>query len=422
MCKRRKAIGKTGMDQRVKSEVVAKGPKYKRVYLQLRAALADGSSRQGDKLPSENDLVEEFGVSRPTVRRALAQLVAEGFIERRMGAGSVVAKRSANEALVFGLLIPELGTTEIFEPICQGISQAHSRGHHDLLWAPSFLKGAKKEVQAERLCRYYIERGVSGVFFAPMEHFEGRDAVNLSIVRALDAANIPIVLLDRDIVLFPERSKYDLVSIDNYRAGFVLADHLLRTGALRVGFLAPPFSAHTVDARIRGYREALHIHQGSAAQPLVSLIDPNDEPAVRDFLDSMRPDSILCANDFTATQLLRTVSDMGIQVPAQLRIAGIDDVKYAQLLQTPLTTIRQPCLEIGATALMAMLDRIAHPSAPARDLIVDFQLVVRKSTEGIVRKRDGSDSLAATEPQSAIDAGPQLPATDAPHSVERENI
>jgi hypothetical protein len=71
---------------------------------------------------------------------------------------------------------------------------------------------------------------------------------------------------------------------------------------------------------------------------------------------------------------------------------------------------------------MAMLDRIAHPSAPARDLIVDFQLVVRKSTEGIVRKRDGSDSLAATEPQSAIDAGPQLPATDAPHSVERENI
>ncbi len=363
------------------AETATKGPKYKRVYLELRGALTDGSHREGDKLPSENDLVERFGVSRPTVRRALAQLVTEGFIERRMGAGSVVANRSENEALVFGLLIPELGSTEIFEPICQGISQAHSRGRHDLLWGPSFLKGAGKEVQAEHLCRYYIERQVSGVFFAPMEHFAGRDEVNLSIVRALDEANIPIVLLDRDIVLFPERSKYDLVGIDNHRAGYVLADYLLRSGSQRVAFIAAPFSAHTVDARIGGYQEALHARQGSAAQPLVKWIDPNDVHGIQEFLLQTQPDAVICANDHTAAQLLRTVSGIGIQVPGQLRIAGIDDVKYAQLLQTPLTTIRQPCLEIGSTALLAMLDRIAHPAAPAREFIVDFQLILRKSTE-----------------------------------------
>jgi len=369
------------MSQNVKVEAAKKVPKYKRVYLELRGALMDGTHRRGDKLSSENELVERFGVSRPTVRRALAQLVAEGFIERRMGAGTVVANRSEHEVLAFGLLIPELGTTEIFEPICQGISQADGRGRHDLLWGPSFLKGATKEVQAEHLCKYYIERQVSGVFFAPMEHFEGRDAVNLSIARALDEAHIPIVLLDRDIVLFPARSKYDLVGIDNHRAGYVLAEHLLLSGSRRVGFLAPPFSAHTVDARIGGYQEALHTHQGSAAQTLVTWIDPSDVPAVKDFLDQMKPDSIICANDYAAAQLLRTLSSIGVQVPAQVRIAGIDDVKYAQLLQTPLTTIRQPCLEIGSTALLAMLDRIARPAAPAREFIVDFQLVVRKSTE-----------------------------------------
>jgi DNA-binding LacI/PurR family transcriptional regulator len=369
------------MPQNASAEAATKGPKYKRVYLELRGALTDGSHREGDKLPSENDLVERFGVSRPTVRRALAQLVTEGFIERRMGAGSVVANRSENEALVFGLLIPELGSTEIFEPICQGISQAHSRGRHELLWGPSFLKGASKEVQAEHLCRYYIERQVSGVFFAPMEHFEGRDEVNFSIARALDEADIPIVLLDRDILLFPERSKYDLVGIDNHRAGYVLADYLIRSGSRRVAFIAAPFSAHTVDARIGGYQEALHARQGPAAQSLIKWIDPNDAQGIQEFLLQTQPDAVICANDHTAAQLLRTVTALGIQVPGQIRIAGIDDVKYAQLLQTPLTTIRQPCLEIGSTALLAMLDRIARPAAPAREFIVDFQLILRKSTE-----------------------------------------
>lgn len=369
------------MAQKTSAKSASNGPKYRQVYQQLLLTLTDGTYREGDKLASENELVEKFGVSRPTIRRALAQLVTERLIERRMGAGTVVSGRVVQETLVFGLLIPELGSTEIFEPICQGISQAHNRGRHDLLWGPSFLKGASKEAQAQHLCRYYIERKVSGVFFAPMEHFEGRDEVNLSIVRAMDEAQIPIVLLDRDIVLFPRRSKYDLVGIDNHRAGYVLADYLLQTGSRRVAFLASPFSAHTVDARIGGYKEALHACMGPAAETLVKWVDPSDVPAIQEFLEQSHPDSIICANDFTAAQLLRTVSSLGVQVPAQLRIAGIDDVKYAQLLQTPLTTIRQPCLEIGSTALLAMLDRIAHPAAAAREFIVDFELVIRQSTE-----------------------------------------
>jgi DNA-binding LacI/PurR family transcriptional regulator len=199
--------------------------------------------------------------------------------------------------------------------------------------------------------------------------------------------------LDRDIVIFPERSKYDLVGIDNHRAGYVLAEYLLRTGSRRVAFLASPFSAHTVDARIGGYKEALHADLGSAVQPLVKWINPNDVPAIQEFLDEGQPDAIICANDFTAAHLLKTLSSIGVHVPGQIRIAGIDDVKYAQLLQTPLTTIRQPCLEIGSTALLAMQDRIAHPAASAREFIVDFQLIIRKSTEveGQERSESGNN-------------------------------
>jgi DNA-binding LacI/PurR family transcriptional regulator len=377
------------------------GPKYKRIYQKLREVLADGTYSEGHKLPSENELVESFGASRPTVRRALAQLESEGLIQRRMGSGTVVAPQSVHHPLVFGLLIPELGMTEIFEPICQGISQAQVGGQHDLLWGPTFSQGSSEEAQAQHLCRYYIERKVSGVFFAPMEHFAGGEEMNLSITRALDEAQIPVILLDRDVALFPARSKYDVVGIDNVRAGYMLAEHLLLTGSRRIAFLARPHSAHTVDARIAGYQTALRDHLGPEAQALAKWTEPGDVAAVREFLDKAQPDAILCANDYTAAQLLTTLNELNVQVPSQIRVAGVDDVKYASLLQTPLTTIHQPCQDLGATALFAMLNRIANPSASSRDFLVDFQLVVRKSTDpnaSAQPEAGGADAVPASLP------------------------
>ncbi len=58
---------------------------------------------------------------------------------------------------------------------------------------------------------------------------------------------------------------------------------------------------------------------------------------------------------------------------------GIDDVKYASILQVPLTTLHQPCRDLGAAAIFAMLERIAHPSMPARDILLDCRIVVRQS-------------------------------------------
>lgn len=395
------------MPQDVTTDSAREGPKYKRIYLDLRDSLANGVYTPGSKLPSENDLVARFQASRPTVRRALAQLESEGFVERRMGSGTVVSQRGQRKSHVFGLLIPELGSTEIFEPICMGIAQARAGGQHDLLWGPSFSSGTSKATQAERLCQYFIERSVSGIFFAPIEHFAGGDAVNVTIARTLEEAAIPIVLLDRDIVHFPARSKFDLVGIDNHRAGFVLAEHLLLGGSRRVAFFAEPDSAHTVDARFGGYREALQVHLGPSAQPLVKWAEPGDVPTVQAFLKQAKPDAILCANDYTAAQLLRTLSSIGIEVPAQIRIAGIDDVKYARLLQTPLTTIRQPCLEIGATAMLAMLDRIAHPESPSREFLVDFQLIVRKSTSPDAFTDPG---MVSSQPESLVNSAGAQPA------------
>ena len=94
-----------------------------------------------------------------------------------------------------------------------------------------------------------------------------------------------------------------------------------------------------------------------------------------------QPDAVVCANDYTAAQFMTSLNRLGIRVPDDIRVTGMDDIRYASMLQTPLTSIHQPCLELGAAALAVMLDRISRPTMPSRDCLVDFQLVIRQSTD-----------------------------------------
>lgn len=353
-------------------------PKHERVRRTLADAIASGQYEAGQRLPSESELVKTFGASRPTVNRALRELQLAGIIERRAGSGSYVRADTATRGYTFGLLIPELGRTEIFEPICRGMAEAQHGSHHVLLWGSSLGDQANLEQQASQACRQLVAKKVSGVFFAPLELTPQRDTINRTIAEVFDKAGIPIVLLDRDLVAYPSRSRYDLVGIDNRRAGYAITAHLLRCGCRRVMFLGRPGSAPTVDARIAGYCEALE-HTSGDRETMVCRIDPENKEQVKAAVARAHPDGIVCANDFTAAHLLKTLTELGVVVPAKMRLAGIDDVKYASLLSVPLTTLHQPCADMGAIAVSTMLERLRNPKLPARDILLDFRLVIRDS-------------------------------------------
>jgi GntR family transcriptional regulator, arabinose operon transcriptional repressor len=90
-------------------------------------------------------------------------------------------------------------------------------------------------------------------------------------------------------------------------------------------------------------------------------------------------EGFVCVNDRIAGQLMHVFLARNIQVPGDVRLVGIDDVPYASLLPVPLTTVRQPTREIGEAALRAMLDRIHMPHMPPREVLLDGELIVRRS-------------------------------------------
>jgi DNA-binding LacI/PurR family transcriptional regulator len=356
-------------------------PKYQQVCSALRRDIQSGRLSSGDRLPSEADLVRLFGASRITVGRAVRDLQAAGLVERRAGSGTFVRHQQKSGGLSFGLLIPDLGDTEIFEPICQGMMASPLAAEHALVWGSITTTGSKQD-DAWRLCRQYIERRVAGVFFAPLELAPGKDDVNARIARALDDAGLPVVLLDRTVVPYPQRGHHDLVGIDNRRAGYVITEHLVKLGATRVAFVAQPNAAATVDARAAGYREALFTAGVPVDPSLLWRIDPEDVPAVTQLMAAHTPEGIVCANDRTAGRLMRTLIALGHRIPDGVRLAGIDDADFAELLPVPLTTLRQPSREIGDAALAAMLQRIARRDLPTRDILLHCELVVRASSGG----------------------------------------
>lgn len=344
-------------------------PLHQSIFESLHLDLAEGRYRAGQKFPSEAALVKRFGVSRITVGHALRELERRGMVDRVAGSGTYVTgvEQRPREGMLFGLVIPNLGETEIFEPICKGIQAP-------LLWPHADTSAAGREEQTLKLCRQSIAGKVSGVFFAPLELHEDGAKIDRAVMRMLREANIPVVLLDRRPDDSPSIERCDLVGIDNHRAGYLAARHLADLGARRIGFLAYRNQASTVKTRIQGFREALGVEAAYARVFHVPAESPLELPA-----GALDCDAFVCANDRIAGLLMHALLARGVRIPQDVRIVGIDDVTYAPLLPVPLTSVHQPCREIGEAALGVMLDRLSHPRMPARDVLLDCRLVIRRS-------------------------------------------
>lgn len=359
-------------------------PKHSEISRYLETEIASGKYGGGSRLPSEVQLVKQFNVSRPTVARALRDLEAKGMIERRAGSGTYV--RSNHErtttSRILGLLVPGLANTEIFQIICGEIASLARVSEYGLLWGGSTNPCVDTDASlkhAEEICKQFIERKISGVFFAPAELQSGQKEANTRLAESLREAGIPVVLMDRDLMDFPGRSDFDLVGLDNMASGFLVAEHLIKLGCRKLFFVARPFSAATVDARIAGVREAIVRHRIEPVANWVHHGDPADLKFVRSLVAGRQADAFICANDDTSAVLLRSMQSIGIRAPKDFRVVGFDDVKYATLVSPPLTTVHQPCRDIAVIAFRTMLERLAEPALPARSIYLTPHLVVRES-------------------------------------------
>lgn len=359
------------------------GEKSKEIRAWILGAIKRGTYARDEPLPGDLELAHRFKVSRGTVRTALDDLRRQGLIERRRGAGTFLSERGTRKSGVIGLLLPEADKCEFFRDVAEAlVRQARRYGYTVLV---KKVDSADPETIARAMRRHARKlavQPVEGVVFRPLvsEQFA---AVNREVVRIFERTETPVVLFDSDIEENPKRSACDLVAVNNVAAGRKVAEHLIARGRRRIAFLmadcVPGKNVNLLDrffgvageSVVRGLRDG------------VRAVDcnPEDTSALRKLLRSAwRPDAFVCAGDEVAARLVRALRTLSVRVPDDVAVVGFDDVACARSSVPPLTTVRQPSLQIAQTLLKTLAFRIRSPEAPPQEIYLDAPLIVRRTT------------------------------------------
>ena len=220
---------------------------------------------------------------------------------------------------------------------------------------------------------------MAGVVLQPLAFLKSPDRVTREILSLFDSAEIPVVLVDRNVSLGQDPIRHDFVGIDNFSAGRALGDHVVAQGARRVRFLMRPDCATVIRDRLAGAAFAVGRRGGTEFE---IVAEPDDVALLAPvFRKKNRPDAVICESDYVAAVLRNTLDKLGLSVPKDVMLAGFDDVRCAVTMFPPLTTVHQPCEDIALVAYRALRERMRDPSLPPRRILVPAPLVVRESTK-----------------------------------------
>ena len=303
-------------------------------------------------------------VAPATVARVHATIEALGFV-RNDAARQLRAGRSRS----VGLIVLD-SANPFFAEVARGAEERADAEGLAVLLGSSGQNAAREGAYLD----LFREQRVRGVLLTPSD----------LTAPAIAEPGIPLVLVDGEVPGVGVPS----VAVDDVEGGYLATRHLLDRGRRRIAFVGGPLAVRQVTDRLEGARRALAEVPEARLEvvELPALTVLAGRRAGEDFArrpPEDRPDAAFCANDLLAVGVLQGSAILGaIRVPADLAIIGYDDIDFAQSTVVPLSSVRQPAREIGATAIELLLESLAEPARPPRHVRFRPELVVRASTGG----------------------------------------
>jgi LacI family transcriptional regulator/LacI family repressor for deo operon, udp, cdd, tsx, nupC, and nupG len=201
--------------------------------------------------------------------------------------------------------------------------------------------------------------------------------------------NYPFVLLE-DV----KGIQANVVAIDNLKAIKKAVKYLIDGGHTKIVHFAGPSKSSHSQERIEGFRHAFSesslIFEKNMIVPVGSSYEESFNKTMEFFKNKKRedyPTAIVCFNDQQALGVMMASKELNIKIPDDFSIIGNDDVFYAKIYPTPLTTIKAPLYEIGMKAAEILIRNIeAHQIIPVEKVIFNTEFVVRESTKLLNKK------------------------------------
>ncbi|SRR5579875_44790 len=305
-------------------------------------------------------------VAQETRRRVLQAIDEIGFV-RNGSARQLRAGRSQH----IGLVVLDVANP-FFTEVARGVEDLANQAGYVVILCNSDDSVAKENHYLHVL----EEQRTRGILITPVQN-------DASYLQRFRQRGIAVVLLDR-----PSRSK-DLcsVAVDDVLGGDLAAMHLIVEGHTRIAFVHGPLIIRQCADRRRGVLRALKF---AGLDPQEALLDittsaqtiREGEASVERLLNaSIKPTAVFCGNDLLALGVMRGLIARGISIPDDIALVGYDDVEFASVLSTPLTSIRQPKYELGRAAAELLIDEANNPDTHQHQHIMyQPELIVRESS------------------------------------------
>jgi LacI family transcriptional regulator len=328
------------------------------------------------------DIARELNVSVVTVSKALRnhediseetrgkvlRLMREMNYRPNLAARALVTGRS----FIVGFVLPGL-LHSFFAEVAKGLTNVFRKKGYGLVIATSEEDPELERQEIEQL----LARRVDALIVATTQ----RDDASF---RRIEEQGIPYVLIDRRI----GGLEANFVGVDDQLIGTMATEHLIQCGCRRIACIYAGGMSQSI-GRLEGYRRALEKH-GLSPRPeyvrtLDDIGDASDDAAyatMKEFLALAEPpDGVFCFNDPSALNAMKAVLDAGLRIPDDVAIVGSGNIRHADFLRVPLTTIDQNSVAIGERAgkLALALIESKDPQLP-KTILLEPRLVMRSSS------------------------------------------
>ena len=185
---------------------------------------------------------------------------------------------------------------------------------------------------------------------------------------------------------FAENCATPHVSVDNYRAAYEATKYLADLGRKRIGMIGSTNKFISTLRRRQGYEDALRDCGLTPREEWIGFMDDSYSyssalVAAKQVLSQpQRPDALFCIGDECAFGVTVLARSMGIRVPEDLSVIGFDGIIYTTMEHPYITSVAQPCKELGRTAVKQLLALLQGEQLADPEVILPYNIIVREST------------------------------------------